>query len=73
MTDRCAQHCGETYVRISTAAGIATVVGLGGGQGEPGGAWYWEIPADGRAPLFEFLPADAFIGDIAASAEVPSP
>jgi hypothetical protein len=55
---------GDMYVRTSTSAGVATVVSLGNGQGTPVGGWYLEIPADGRAPTFERIPSEGFIGDI---------
>lgn len=54
---------GDTYLRTSTATGVAALVSIGNGQGLPVGIWYLEIPGDGGQPILERLPSDGFIGD----------
>jgi hypothetical protein len=58
---------GDAYLRTCTGGGVATVMSIGDGAGTPVGAWYLEISAQGRAPIFERLPADGFIEDIRRS------
>jgi hypothetical protein len=52
---------GDTYLRMCTAGGVATVVSIGDGQGMPVGVWYLELSAFGRPPVFERLPGEGFI------------
>ncbi|HET9672927.1 MAG TPA: hypothetical protein VFQ40_08795 [Actinomycetota bacterium] len=61
---------GDAYFRICTAGGVATVMSIGDGQGTPVGVWYLELSAFGRAPVFERLPDDGFIGTIRKSLTV---
>jgi len=58
---------GDAYLRTCTGGGVATVMSIGDGAGTQVGAWYLEISAQGRAPIFERLPADGFIEDIRRS------
>jgi hypothetical protein len=54
---------GDVYVRTATHRGVATVMSIGDGQGNPVGKWYLEITPEGGAPVFERLPGEGFIGD----------
>jgi hypothetical protein len=58
---------GDTYLRMCTAGGVATVVSIGDGQGTPAGVWYLELSAFGRPPVFERLPTEGFIGTLRKS------
>ena len=58
---------GDAYLRTCTGGGVATVMSIGDGSGTPVGVWYLEISAQGRAPIFERLPAEGFIEDVRRS------
>ena len=55
---------GDTYLRISTRRGVATIVGISNIQGTAQGLWYLEITAEGDAPFFERI-ADEGLGGTA--------
>jgi hypothetical protein len=55
---------GDTYLRVSTRRGVATLMSIGDGQGIPVGVWYLEITPEGGAPTFERI-AEAGLGGTA--------
>ena len=54
---------GDTYVRTATHWGVATMMSIGDGQGNPVGKWYLEILPESSPIVFERLPDEGFIGD----------
>jgi hypothetical protein len=54
---------GDMYLRTRTGGGVATLVSIGDGQGEPVGVWYLEISALGKQPIFERVEATTFVGN----------
>jgi hypothetical protein len=53
---------GDTYLRVSTRRGVATIVGISDVRNSVEGLWYLEITPEGGPPIFERLAEDGLVG-----------